>query len=194
MADGGWRKVRSLPALLALPLSPLHSFSLRLFTLRAFRDLCGLGDPVNGPFCTFASLFILVKIPLTGLDRGTMLRNSKFQFLTMEEFCALPRGEKIVYLDEAMAQIQGMKGDTPEHVIFKDSPLPPRRKPPSKIRQLPATKAFTFLTTTEAFLKLPQAEKFKYLAIAIEQLRLLTDTLREQEALLDLQPDPTQKH
>jgi len=112
----------------------------------------------------------------------------------MEEFCALPRREKIVYIDEAMAEIQGMKGDMPEHVIFKDSPLPPRRKPRSNIRQLlPATKALTFLTT-EAFLNLPQTEKFKYLALAIEQLKLLTDTLREQEGLLDLQPDPTQKH
>jgi hypothetical protein len=104
----------------------------------------------------------------------------------MEEFCALPRGEKIVYIDEAMAEIQGMEGDMPEHVIFKDSPLPPRRKPPS-------TTALTFLTT-EAFLKLPQAERFKYLALAIEQLKLLTDNLREQEGLLDLQPGPTQKH
>jgi hypothetical protein len=135
---------------------------------------------------TFASLFTLVKIPLTGLDRGIVPQRSKFQFLTMEEFCALPRGEKIVYIDEAMAEIQGMEGDMPEHVIFKDSPLPPRRKPPS-------TTALTFLTT-EAFLKLPQAERFKYLALAIEQLKLLTDNLREQEGLLDLQPGPTQKH
>jgi hypothetical protein len=170
---------------------PFQSFSLRLFTLRTFGDLGGLSDPVNGPFCTFASLFTLVRIPLTSLDRGTVPQSSKFQFLTMEEFCALPRGEKIGYIDEAMAEIQGMKGDVPEHVIFKDSPLPPRRKPRS--RQLPATKALTFLTT-EAFLNLPQKEKFKYLALAIEQLKLLTDTLREQEGLLDLQPDPTQRH
>jgi hypothetical protein len=111
----------------------------------------------------------------------------------MEEFCALPRGEKIAYLDEAMAEIQSMKGDMPEHIIFKDSPLPPRRKPRSSIRRQPATTALTFLTT-EAFLKLPQTEKFKYLALAIDQLKLLTDTLREQEGLLDLQPGPTQKH
>jgi len=145
------------------------------------------------PPAPFASLFTLVIIPLTGLDRGTVPQSSKFQFLTMEEFCALPRCEKIVYIDEAMADTQGMKGDMPEHVIFKDSPLPPRRKPRSNIRQLPATKALTFLTT-EAFLNLPQTEKFKYLALAIEQLKLLTDTVREQERLLDLQPDPTQKH
>jgi len=104
----------------------------------------------------------------------------------MEEFCALPRGEKIVYINEAMAEIQGMEGDMPEHVIFKDSPLPPRRN-------LPSTTALTFLTT-EAFLNLPQPEKFRYLALAIDQLKLLTDTLREQEALLDLHSDPTQKH
>jgi hypothetical protein len=53
-----------------------------------------------------------------------MARGPKFKFLTMNEFCALPQGEKIAYIDDAYAQIKKMGGDAamPAHVIFEADP------------------------------------------------------------------------
>jgi hypothetical protein len=47
----------------------------------------------------------------------------KFRFLTIEEFCALPRGEKIAYIDDACEEVKKMGDDDgiPENIIFAES-------------------------------------------------------------------------
>jgi hypothetical protein len=54
-------------------------------------------------------------------------RTAKFEFLTMADFNQLPRREKTVYLEKAVAAVSQEHGDFTEQSLFKDGPLPRRR-------------------------------------------------------------------